>query len=255
MSLRRPRSNRDRAGRRGRWKWLSHPLLLLLVGGAFTACITNYLIPRITHEWQTHDKELEMENDRYQKEVAVKALLARDIGKSTGSFLAVMHSIELSWSGKTGPAYDRAYEEWSASSSGISSQIGVYFPDAAINDSWREYTDNVYTLYSLHKHKDLLTRKTLLAEIAQYIDDTGLGKSELDVIAVFNAPHDDVDARLDAYLKRLLGGFKSRADQVITAILGASSILTEDPADEPRPRRLPATGLAATLSPAGRQVR
>jgi hypothetical protein len=212
----------------------------------FTAGITNYLLPRITHEWQKHDRALELKNDRYQKEVAIKAVLAHDIGRSTGSLLAVMHSTELSWRGKPGAAYDHAYEEWSASSNAIASQLGVYFPRSRIYDGWRIYEDKIYTLYSFFKRKELLARQTLLAEIAQYIDDKELGKSELNVIAQFNVPHNDVDALLDSYLKRLLGAFRSRADQLITAVLSARSILTE-----PQQRPLPAEGVEARLSHGG----
>jgi hypothetical protein len=212
----------------------------------FTAGITNYFIPRITHEWQQHDRELELRNARNQKEVALKAVLARDIGQSTGSFLAVIHSTELSWRGELGPDYDRAYEKWSAVSSGIATQISVYFPNTKIYDRWREYEDNIYALYSLLKYKDARERQAVLEQIAQYIDDSGLGKRELEVIARFDVPHDDVEASLDVYLKRLLGAFRSRADELITAVLGAHSILTR-----PGQRTFPGEGVDVSRAQGG----
>ena len=40
------------------YEWLSHPLLLLLVG----ALVSSYLLPLLTQSWQNHQKELELKS-------------------------------------------------------------------------------------------------------------------------------------------------------------------------------------------------
>jgi hypothetical protein len=231
-------SQADDAGGRPWWALLSHPLLLLLLGAGLTAAVTNYVAPRITHEWQRRDRAIEIRNDRSQKELEVKAALARNIGESIGAFLATMHSTEFTTHGKPGPAYDRAYGDWSMHSNGIASQIRVYFGRDGINEKWDEYAATVRTLYYLWKYdgRDYVAKRlSSLEEINLYLKDKQLGREQLEEIARFEISAGDINDTLDAYLRRLLDDFRERADQLITTILATDSVLTQSAPERPTP--------------------
>jgi hypothetical protein len=213
-------------------------LLILLVGGVFTAGVTNYLIPRITHEWQQREKVLELTNARAQKELEVKSDLARKIGESTGAFLAAMHATELSWRGAPGPAYDRAYEEWSVSSNGIASQLRVYFPRSPLHNEWVSYDENTRKVYYLLKYGGPARMEAMLAllrEMKEYLKDDQLDTAQLTEIAKYDVPPNDVNALLDSYLTRLLKDFSKRANELLNDIVRTKSVLTREPHSVPPP--------------------
>jgi hypothetical protein len=206
-------------------------LLLLLLGGAFTAGITNYLIPSITHEWQRHDKQLEMKSTLAEKELEIKGALVRNIGESIGAFLATIHSNELASSTEPAPANDGAYEEWSMSSNGIASQIHVYFRGRTLNEQWKEYSINMRKLYYLMKYDgsvDFFRRLNLLREIALYLRDKQLRETELKEIAKFKVPSNGINETLDVYFRQILDDFREQAEHIIKTILRTPSVLTVD---------------------------
>jgi hypothetical protein len=228
------------AGRRRLWTFFSHPLLLLVLGAAFTAGVTN----RITHQWQKRDRQVEIRTDLHQKELQVKADLARNIGEATGAILAAMHSIELTEHGKPGRAYDRAYEDWLVNSNGIDSQIRVYFRWSKVSDDWDTYVANMRAMHYFFKFEGRAyepRRLKLLRDINLYFEDSGLGEEELKEIARFRYPPGGINIYLDLYFRRLLDDFRERANDLITMILDARSVLTVDSPE----RRPPAVGNVA----------
>ena len=96
---------------------LSHPLVLLLIGGAFTAGITNYLVPSITRKWQNHDKELELKSE-----------LVREVNRAAFDFFESIRLIEYAGKPKTLEPLDRAYVRWLTSTEVISAEMITYFP-------------------------------------------------------------------------------------------------------------------------------
>jgi hypothetical protein len=162
-----------------------------------------------------------------QDELEVKADLARSIGSSVGAFLGAVHSTELSWHGKPGPAYDQAYESWSVSSNRIASQISVYFPASKVNDEWEIFRTGVLDLYYIFKYPSSRERLVALRQLNRYfLHDEGLGKWELNEIAYFRAAGDHINGTLDRYLRRLLDDYRSRAEDFIMTLRKANSVLT-----------------------------
>jgi len=194
--------------------------------------VTNYLIPRVTHEWQKHDQQIQLENSLYQREVEIKSGLAQKIGESSSAFLAAMHLTELSWRGAPGPAYDSAYEAWSVSSNGIASQLRVYFPDTRLHARWVEYYENACKVYYLLKQGGPVGLKTekrmaLLREMKGYLKDNQLDDQQLREIARYDAPRGDVNALLDSYLKRLLQDFSVRANELLNTMRRSPTVLRD----------------------------
>ena len=136
-----------------RWAFLSHPLVLLLIGGAFTAGITNYLVPSITRNWQNHDKELEL-----------KSSLVREVNHSAFDFFESIRLIEYAGKPKTLEPLDRAYVRWLTSTAVISAEMNTYFPNQAINDDFNAVFKTTQVIYALFKTSNPTGRKVLMTE-------------------------------------------------------------------------------------------
>jgi hypothetical protein len=110
--------------------FLSHPLLLLLVG----AGVSSYLIPWFTNKWQDHKKEIDLKIDLISKMSDIIALAAghAHLYRNTDTMRGDFYKDML---------------EWLVKANNIRSQLRVYFPDAAIlretksniSDDWNAY--------------------------------------------------------------------------------------------------------------------
>ena len=244
-------SPKKSSGRQSVVKWLSHPLLILLVGAVVTIVGTNYLAPRITREWQKQDRDVEMRSTLQQKELEIKSELVRNIAESIGAFIAATLANELVWRGKPEAEYDQMYREWSVNSNGISSQLRVYFPGTpineagtpinedwasinedwvSINEDWASYSTNMRLLYYLFRAatetNERLASLRLMRQ--QGMKDPQLGGAQLLEIAQFNVPADGVNHLLDVPFRRLLEDFRTVANRLIERILSTPSVLTQE---------------------------
>jgi hypothetical protein len=138
---------------RRRWAWLSHPLLLLLIGGAFTAGITNYLIPSITRQWQNHDKELEL-----------KSGLVTTTNRAAFDFFESIRLIEYAAKPKTLAPLDRAYVRWLTSTAVISAEMNTYFPSEKLNRDLRDLYLTTQVIYTLFKTSNPTGRGEVISE-------------------------------------------------------------------------------------------
>lgn len=64
-------------------EWLSHPLVLLLVG----ALISGILVPIFTNQWQVRQNELELKN----------SLISRINESISGLIMSLQHAETVSW--------------------------------------------------------------------------------------------------------------------------------------------------------------
>jgi hypothetical protein len=148
--------------RRRAWAWLAHPLVLLLVGGAFTAGITNYLIPSITRQWQNHDKELEIKSELVQK-----------MSESATSFIIVVTTVDFAPRYISNAELFKRYEAWEVERQAIASQIGAYFPKSQVSDEWDSFSEavlNYFDFASLSASlRNLDLREQKLTKIERYL--------------------------------------------------------------------------------------
>lgn len=139
---------------RRRWAWLSHPLVLLLIGGAFTAGITNYLVPSITRQWQNHDKELEL-----------KSGLVTTVNRAAFDFFESIRLIEYGAKPKTLAPLDQAYVRWLTSTAVISAEMNTYFPSRKLNSDLNEVYLTTQVVYELFKTSNWTGRGEVISEI------------------------------------------------------------------------------------------
>jgi hypothetical protein len=157
-------------------EFLTHPLVVLLVG----AVITGLLIPWLTHGWQNRQKELE-----------IKTGLVSDISESTMTILKRIEAVQVLRTGlpqdasndnaapederKRGikrqfqEAFDtmnQASQDFAIQSAVIRTKLQAYLPEVSSN--WSDFSDVVLRLYALegirgeqgHKHyKEELRQK------------------------------------------------------------------------------------------------
>jgi hypothetical protein len=132
---------------------LSHPLLLLALG----TLLSGLLIPRLTREWQDHQKALEIRTDLVgeMSEAVMTVLVDADVwGPSASGTADPEAASEHSLT---------AYREWKVRSAVIESRLRAYFPDDTLATEWYWYQHAVASFLQLHaatgeNRADLLTR-------------------------------------------------------------------------------------------------
>lgn len=132
---------------------LSHPLLLLLVGAA----ISSVLLPWLTHQWQNHEKELE-----------IKSILVQDINETVTDFVVAVQLAEVGAKSQTQEEFDKAYVDWEVKKRQLASRIRVYFPNSGIADDWDRYSKVVTDFYVLSGVYNESARTNMLRNFTEY---------------------------------------------------------------------------------------
>lgn len=135
------------------YEWLSHPLIVLIVG----ALISSYLIPMVTRRWQDHQQELQLKSD-----------LVRQISESVTSIVVAVQFAEVGAASQTQEDYDKAYREWETKSAVIGSSLRAYFPNTQIGTDWNAYSEIVGEVYALSATFDPTFRQGRLEQIRAY---------------------------------------------------------------------------------------
>ncbi len=138
--------------------WLSHPLLLLVVG----ALLSSYIIPSITRKWQERQKELEL-----------KTNLVKEISQAVAGVTMTVEffgigAIKEHWDKQE---YFKNLRDWETRQSMIQSQLQAYFQDDDISSQWLECSTLLTEVFSLCSIDDVDQRKVVLARIRQRINE------------------------------------------------------------------------------------
>jgi len=139
------------------YEWLSHPLLLIIVG----ALISSYLIPALTRRWQDHWKELEL-----------KVSLLSRISKSATDMVMAVQYAKLRTKSQTQEDYDRAYRKWEIEAAVIGSHLRAYFPNTQIGPDWDTYSELVTDLYALSGTHDVAKRREQVQKIRDHFSSS-----------------------------------------------------------------------------------
>ena len=126
-------------------EWLSHLLVLLLIG----ASISSYLIPAFTRRWQDHQKELEL-----------KTSLISQISESVTGMIMSIQFAELRTTSQTQADFDKAYRESQIKSSVIGSYLRAYFPTTQIPPQYANLSfliEAFYALTGIHEANERMT--------------------------------------------------------------------------------------------------
>lgn len=188
-------------------EWLSHPLILLLIG----AFISSILVPSLTRQWQNHEKELEM-----------KSGLVEEITNSVTDFVMAVQFAEVGATSQSQADYDRAYRDWEIKRGQLASKIRVYFPTSGIADEWSRYSSAVTDFYVLSGTKERSHRVRLLGKLTDYFGEEGF-----EALAA-GAPEDLGNLQYQRYLQAwemMKERILSRKDVFINDILKLPSAL------------------------------
>ncbi len=129
------------------YDWLSHPLLLLLIG----ALVSSYLIPMLTRGWQNHQKQLEL-----------KTVLVTQISEEVTDFLMAVQFAEMGSTSQSQENYEMAYRAWETDSAKLGALLSAYFPQATISENWRVFSEVVTDFYALSGTTQPASRQYLL---------------------------------------------------------------------------------------------
>lgn len=106
----------------------------MLIGAA----VSNYLIPSLTRQWQTHQKELE-----------TKTALIRQISEDVTGIIIVAQLTEGGAATQTQEQYNKALRDWEIERAMIGSQFRAYFPQTKIEADWKSFSDTMSEVYAL----------------------------------------------------------------------------------------------------------
>lgn len=148
-------------------EWLSHPLLLLLIG----AVITGLLVPSITHGWQVQ----QMGQD-------TKAKTITDVADATTTAMTQLEISEFPQfrGGNTGvalasPAVASAYQAWTQKGATVRSEINAYFPENGLPTHWDNLYGLVRNFFLLTYSQDPGLRQRYISSLKHYFDVHKIG--------------------------------------------------------------------------------
>lgn len=142
-------------------EYLSHPLVVLLVGAA----VTGLLIPTWTRRSQDRQKELELKTE-----------LVGELSESIMEMIMAVQFCHMTLTRQEDVDHrslmtelNQAYREWEVRSAVIGTKLQSYFPTTTIPEEWTEFSDTVGHFYALEgvddKHKQefaLIIKEKLL---------------------------------------------------------------------------------------------
>ena len=186
--------------------WLSHPLLLLLVG----ALISNYLIPGLTRQWQINEKALE-----------IKTSLVNRISTSVAGVVTTAQLGEIRATSQTQQEYDDAFRIWETERGVIGSQIEAYFPGTQIGSEWDTYSGLLTEVYALAGTDAPILRQARLKEVQTYLPESKLDWAILARAEYRESAHSKYREYVQAWisLKRIL---LAKRDDFTRKILNSS---------------------------------
>jgi len=130
--------------------WLSHPLVLLMIGAA----ISSLLIPFLTRGWQNYEKELD-----------IRTALAGEMTKSVTDLVMAVQFVEVlapfaretrneeaEVARQFREEFERmneAYRQWQIDSAVIGARLRSYFPGTELGADWVSYRRVAERFYAL----------------------------------------------------------------------------------------------------------
>jgi hypothetical protein len=124
-------------------EFLSHPFLLVLVGGV----LTRLLVPALARRWHTHQKELE-----------IKIGLVSEVSESIMAFMTAIQVIHIGAKrfldnpqqlANFQQDFTKAYRDWEVRSAVIGVKLQTYLPDTPIPQEWAHLSTMLEDFYAL----------------------------------------------------------------------------------------------------------
>jgi hypothetical protein len=138
------------------------PLLAVIL----TAVLSGYIVPRLTRQWQDHQKALE-----------IKTSLAEEINRAVVQIILAM---QLSERGALPQkAFDEAYQDWETERAVLSSRARVYMPNTAFTDGIERYFDAVGDFYALGGIQSGEYRRQQIRKLSTYFGETATDWAKL----------------------------------------------------------------------------
>jgi hypothetical protein len=119
---------------------LSHPLILILIGGAISALI----VPMITQRWQNHQRELD-----------VQAELVSDMTRRTSEHVAAVILADRDALKHRNRRLERARARWIIDSAVVRARLRAYYPGDELVARWERFSDAMFILIGLAECPDV----------------------------------------------------------------------------------------------------
>src|SRR4051794_22306675 len=118
---------RQRAARGAELRqWLGNPLIVAVV----STLLVSLVIPRLTTQWQDHQKELEIQT----------SLVGSMSSSASSAVMAGRMLVSGLYSGREWQqVYNDAIRTWSVDGSTAGARLQAYFPGSGIGDDWGKY--------------------------------------------------------------------------------------------------------------------
>jgi hypothetical protein len=188
---------------------VSHPVFLLLLGGA----LTGYLIPSFTQRWQDHQNELD-----------VKSRLVTQVSEGLATFTGSVRRIALGGGQPGLRGLDSAYVTYDVRYAVVRSELEAYFPhNQKLLDAWDKVSNGVSGDYYLLKNDTHESRRSTFDDWSQWIGP--YRESESAALVKYSLRHIPKDA-LAEYDRDLFGLFQhiwNNQETIVRMILSARS--------------------------------
>ena len=113
---------------------LSHPLILILIGGAISALI----VPMITQRWQNHQRELD-----------VQAELVSDMTRRTSEHVAAVVLADRDAPKYRNRRLEQARARWIIDSAVVRARLRAYYPGDELVAKWERFSDAMFGFIDL----------------------------------------------------------------------------------------------------------
>jgi hypothetical protein len=170
---------------------LSHPLILILIGGVISALI----VPMITQRWQNHQRELD-----------VQAELVSDMTRRSSEFVSAVILAD-----RDAPKYrhsrlEQARRRWIIDSAVIRAKLRAYYPGDELVAKWKRFGDAMFIFIGLAECPDV--------GYPSCTDD-----SAIDLLSELEVPLPALRVMGVANWPLAIGGIEQAQDELISRVL------------------------------------
>lgn len=184
-------------------EFLSHPLVLLLIGAA----LSGYLIPAINRQIQARQKELEVKVDLVSElsEIIMKMVMSVQFAHLAPERYAYHENRDEIIKARQ-DEMNEDYQQWEVDSAIIGTKLKSYFPTEPIPDDW----DAFCNLINLFYIQEYLQNKAITLALPR--------QEELNNLLELQAPTVTWEAQRDAIMRRKTALIQSVLNTRIQAI-------------------------------------
>ena len=144
------------------WKSVAAPVVVTVLGAALTA----FIAPRVTAEWQNHEKAIEL---RSALATQMTESFARAVVDARFVAMGLIYAPPNERLDTVQGVWRDGLREWTISRSRIGAQLAARFPTSDIGRDWRQYAGAVTAYYRLSSQIPRAERYALIDSLRGYL--------------------------------------------------------------------------------------